>query len=260
MKRDRSEEESSPFLRRWRDATALDPATVGGRRLDWHSQPPPHKSYPASRRLGLPRPEALEVSAADLWELLSRRRSRREFTGEPISFETLAALVWACQGVTARQGPYLLRTAPSAGALFPFETYVSVQATEGVDPCLAHLHVPTFSLEILEEGHLGRHLANASLGQGFVARASAVFVWTVVLPRSSWKYATRSLRYVGLDLGHVCQNLVLAAEALGLGCCPVAAFFDAELNRVLGVDGEDEFAYYLAAVGPLARAGSPPSR
>jgi len=71
-----------------------------------------------------------------------------------------------------------------------------------------------------------------------------------VLPRCAWKYGPRALRYLGLDLGHACQNLVLAAEAMGLHCCPVAAFLDRELNDVLEVDGEDEFAYYLAAVGP----------
>ncbi len=241
----------SEELRRWRDLTDLDPDTLSPRRLDWSRKPEAFKRYPDRRRVPLPRPGALRTPPADLWDVLARRRSRREFTGEPVPLETLAALLWACQGVTARQGPCLLRTAPSAGALYPFETYVSVQAVEGLDPCLAHFDVAGFALEVLEEGHHGRRIALAALAQGFLARAAAVFVWTAVYPRTAWKYGDRALRYLGLDLGHVCQNLALAAEALGLGCCPVAAFFDREVNRVLGVDGEEEFAYYLAAVGPL---------
>ncbi len=242
---------SPEVLRSWREATELDPAKLRGRGLDWANQPPPHKSYPERPRIELLSPGTLPARQADLWEALHGRRSRREYSGAPMSREDLALLAWACQGVTARQGPHLLRTAPSAGALYPFETYVSVQAVEGLSPALTHLHVPSFSLEVLEEGDLGAHLAGAALGQAFVKRAATVFVWTVVLPRSAWKYGDRALRYIGLDLGHVCQNLCLAAEAMGLGCCPVAAFFDRELDRVLGVDGDDEFAYYMAAVGPL---------
>lgn len=234
--------------RAWRDATDLRLERLGTRSVDWSARPEPHKEYAGAPRLALPQ---IEPEGADLWAALAGRRSRRELTGGPLSQDDLSALLWACQGITARQGPFLLRTAPSAGALYPFETYVSLQAVEGVPPCLTHLHVPSFSLEVLRQGSHGGALAKAALGQGFVARASAVFLWTAVYRRSAWKYGDRALRYLGLDLGHVGQNLCLAAEALNLGCCPVAAFVDDALNEVLGIDGEEEFAYYLAAVGPL---------
>ncbi|MDW7709830.1 MAG: SagB/ThcOx family dehydrogenase [Deferrisomatales bacterium] len=244
------------LYRRWREGTDLDPAGVRGRTLDWDRMPAPRKEYPEAPRRTLPGPSALRLPPTPLWRALADRRSRRDLEAAPIPPEHLAALLWACQGVTARQGPYLLRTAPSAGALFPFETYVSVQGVDGWEPCLTHFHVSSFSLEVLEPGDHGSRLARAALGQGFLARSAAVFLWTAVLPRCAWKYGDRALRYLGLDLGHVCQNLALAASALGLGCCPVAAFFDEEMNQVLGVDGADEFAYYLAAVG---RVHTPPS-
>ena len=63
------------------------------------------------------------------------------------------------------------------------------------------------------------------------------------------KYGARGLRYIFLDAGHICQNLLLAAEALELGACPVAAFFDEELNEMLGLDGIEETAIYMAAIG-----------
>lgn len=239
------------LYRAWRRATDHTPEGLRGRTLDWANQPEPYKTYPGAPRRELPAPSSLRLPPVPLWQALADRRSRRGLSGDSISAEHLAALLWACQGVTARQGPYLLRTAPSAGALYPFETYVSIQAVEGWEPCLTHFHVPTFSLEVLREGHRGRDIAQAALGQGFLAESSVVFLWTAVLPRCAWKYRDRALRYLGLDLGHVCGNLALAAEALGVGCCSVAAFFDGEVNRVLGVDGEDEFAYYLAGVGPV---------
>ena len=91
--------------------------------------------------------------------------------------------------------------------------------------------------------------ARAALFQEFCSEAAAVFVWTAVFPRAKWKYRQRAYRYVYLDAGHIAQNLMLAAVGLGLGSCPVAAFFDDEMSALLGVDGTEESVIYLCAVG-----------
>ncbi len=84
-----------------------------------------------------------------------------------------------------------------------------------------------------------------------VATASVVFVWTAIAARSQWKYGERAFRYIYMDAGHIGENLYLSAEALGLGCCGVGAFYDDEVNQVIGVDGKEETAIYLGTVGTL---------
>ena len=79
--------------------------------------------------------------------------------------------------------------------------------------------------------------------------AAATFVWAAEVHRKSWRYGERGYRYLHLDAGHACQNLYLAAEALGCGACAVAAFSDEAVNRLLALDGQARFAIYLAAVG-----------
>ena len=79
--------------------------------------------------------------------------------------------------------------------------------------------------------------------------AALAFIWTAVIERSKWKYRERAYRYIYMDAGHIGQNAYLAAEALGLGCCAVGAFFDDEVNAVIGVDGENETAVYLCSIG-----------
>ncbi|HEY3312047.1 MAG TPA: SagB/ThcOx family dehydrogenase, partial [Anaerolineales bacterium] len=74
-------------------------------------------------------------------------------------------------------------------------------------------------------------------------------IWVAVLARMRWRYGQRGYRYLHLDAGHVCQNLSLAAEATGCGICPIAAFNDDLLNGVLGLDGEEQFAIYMASLG-----------
>jgi SagB-type dehydrogenase family enzyme len=93
---------------------------------------------------------------------------------------------------------------------------------------------------------------DAGLSQGFLGEAGAVFIWTGVLNRARWKYRERAVRYLFLDAGHICQNLMLAATALNLGVCPVGAFFDEEVESIVQVDEAEEVALYLAAVGALS--------
>ena len=56
-----------------------------------------------------------------------------------------------------------------------------------------------------------------------------------------------------LDAGHVCQNLYLACESLGLGTCAIGAYSQEKLDAFLGLDGQEEFAVYLSPVGRIAK-------
>ena len=80
-------------------------------------------------------------------------------------------------------------------------------------------------------------------------RAAVVFIWSAIVKRCTFKYRQRGYRYIYLDAGHIGQNLSLAAEELGLGCCMVGAFYDDEVNKLLHLDGKDETVIYLGAVG-----------
>jgi SagB-type dehydrogenase family enzyme len=104
-------------------------------------------------------------------------------------------------------------------------------------------------LIFLKEGDFGPNLQDAGLGQGMLEEAACVFIWTAIVERSKWKYRERAYRYIYMDAGHIGQNLYLAATALNLGCCTVGAFFDEEVDRLIGVDGKEEISIYLGAVG-----------
>ncbi len=212
--------------------------------------PPADKSYFNAPKHALPEPD-LELQHS-LWECLKNRRSIRRYSDTPITRKELSNLVWATQGVTEKIGHHLLRTAPSAGALYPFETYLYLNNVEGFEKGLYHLHVASFSLEELKKGDFSKELAEAALGQRMVARAGVVFLWSAVPLRCMAKYRNRGIRYIFLDLGHLCQNLQLAATALGLGSCPIGAFFDDELNELLELDGIEESIVYLNPVGKLS--------
>lgn len=99
-------------------------------------------------------------------------------------------------------------------------------------------------------GDVGEHLTQAALGQDFLAKAAVAFVWSAVPSRTETKYHRRAGRYIYLEVGHIAENLYLAAGALGLGCCAIGAFDDEQVNQVLRVDGVRETSIYMCAVGP----------
>jgi len=158
-------------------------------------------------------------------------------------------LLWSAQGIT-QPGHCPFRTAPSAGALYPVETYVAAARVDGVASGLYHWELPEERLALVEaRNDVAEAAAAACLGQEMVARAPATFIWSAVWGRSARKYGDRALRYAYLDAGHLAQNLHLAAESLGLGACMIGAFLDDEMNALVGVDGEEEAVVYAACVG-----------
>ena len=207
----------------------------------------PYKHFPQVPAISLPTDWQLEETRLD--RLLQNRRSCRSYAKAPMGLGGLAFLLWSSQGITGRAGSYLFRTAPSGGALYPLETYIVCHRVTELEPGLYHFNVLDFSLERLRSGALARELTHACLGQRFVAGGAVTIVWSALLRRTMSKYGHRGLRYILMEAGHVCQNLLLAAGAIGCRGCPVAAFDDPELARMLGLDIDEEVPLYLTPVG-----------
>ena len=222
-------------------------------RLDWSRKPAVYKEYPSAKRVSLPPPET--DLGPGCWYVIAKRRSVRAYSDEDIAKTELSQLLWATQGITGEVSDHQLRAAPSAGALYPIETYLLVNRVSGIDPGLYHYPVNRHELELLKEGDYSSEVKGGALDQAIAKRAAVVFIWSAVFPRSKWKYLQRAFRYVFLDAGHIGQNLALAAEALGLGSCQIGAIYDDELNNLLDLDGENESVIYLSSVGrPLRRS------
>jgi len=211
------------------------------------SHPEQFKSYPDAPRVKLPKPP--QEDGPGLWKTMELRESVRSFSSAPISLDTLARLLWSVGGVRKEEWGFLFRTVPSAGGLYPIETYIMANRVEGLDRGIYHLHIPTFSLELVKSGDHSPALTHAALDQKMVMASAVTLIWTAVIDRCRIKYGERGFRYIYLDAGHAGQNLYLATTGRGLGCCTIGAFFDDEVNDVLGVDGVQETVLYMGVVG-----------
>jgi SagB-type dehydrogenase family enzyme len=177
------------------------------------------------------------------------RRSQREYENTAASLEELSCLLHAAQGITEpRQGK---RTAPSAGALYPIETYVAINNVMGLERGIYHYAIRMHELELLQQGDFRAAVSEAGLGQEHLGRANVCFFLSGIFQRTRWRYRERAYRYLLLEAGHIGQNLYLAATSMGLGACAVGAFNDDDLNGLLWLDGVEEAVLYIVSVGKV---------
>ena len=158
-----------------------------------------------------------------------------------------AQLVWAAQGFNH---PHGLRTAPSAGALYPLEIYLVVGKVSGLDPGVYKYRPKEHELLKIREGDQRAQLCSAGLSQSSIERAPLVMVIAAVYERVTGKYGQRGVRYAHIEVGHAAQNVSLQAVSLGLGSVPIGAFNDEDVKRILKCE-QDERPLYIIPIGAL---------
>jgi SagB-type dehydrogenase family enzyme len=201
--------------------------------------------------IDLPRPAFLDIPPLSLRIAIGQRQSIRMYAHEPMTLDELSFLLWCTQGVKQIHGSQVtFRTVPSAGARHAFETSLLINDVEGLTPGLYRYLALSHRLQQIDtDPTLPHRITGACFDQQFILRSGVVFLWTAVPYRMTWRYGERGYRDLHLDAGHVCQNLYLAAEAVGCGVCAIAAFDDDAMNELLGIDGENQFLIYLATAG-----------
>lgn len=220
--------------------------------------PPIEKPFPENADLvDLIAVKDLTVGTMPLAEVITKRRSRRKYTEEPLTLEELSFLLYASHGVqrvVTKDGHPLrtFRTVPSGGGRHALETYLVVSRVIGLEPGLyRYLPVEHKLLFIRSDPELAGKIAKAGLDQPFIGTGAAIFVWTTICYRAEWRYSIVAHKMIAQDSGHLCQNLYLAAESIGAGACAVAAYHQRRMDDLIGVDGEEEFVIYLSPVGKL---------
>jgi len=227
--------------------------------------PPIQKSYPEEvKRIDLVKPEKFAVGGMRIIDVIRERRSRREYSAGSFSLEELSYLLWATQGISKidrdDKGKVVAqyRTVPSGGARHPFETYLFINRVAGVAPGLyRYLPLEHQLLVIREDNSLAKQVTESCYGQAFTGNSAVVFVWAAIPYRTEWHYGSIAQKLVAVDAGHVCQNLYLAAESIHGGACAVLGYNQSRMDKLIGLDGKDEFVIYLAAVGKINEAAHP---
>ncbi|AKB55061.1 MULTISPECIES: SagB/ThcOx family dehydrogenase [Methanosarcina] len=191
-------------------------------------------------KVKLPEPEAADRSHIE--ELIAKRRSVRRYKDKELSESVISRLLWAAQGVSSKEG---LRTAPSAGALYPLEIHVVAGEDGKLEPGIYRYISEGHTLVREIAGDMRERLSKAALSQPMIRSAPVSFVISAVYPRITGKYGSRGLRYAYMEAGHTAQNICLLGVELGIGTCTVGAFEDEEVRKVLKLPANEDPLYIL---------------
>lgn len=207
---------------------------------------PNSRVMPGETIVKLPPPR--HNSETSLEKAILKRRSIREYKDEPLTISEISQLLWAAQGVTDKDRG--LRTAPSAGALYPLEVYLAVFKADGLEDGVYKYKPDSQELVKTVEGDKKEELFRAALEQSSVKEAGAVIVFAAVYERTTVKYGERGRKYVHIEVGHAAQNVYLQVVSLNLGAVVIGAFDDGEIKRIMGMS-ENEEPLYIMPVGKI---------
>ncbi len=164
-------------------------------------------------------------------DILSLRRSCRDYSNAAITRDDLEGVLWVAQGVTGSGGK---RTVPSAHALYPTRMLVVAGNVEELEPGLYHGYdAPSGMLSPILIDDLRAELEAAALDdQPWIGKAAAIVIVTADFSAAREAFADqpprgeRGDRYVWIEAGSMAQNMYLQAANAGLGGVVVVGFDD----------------------------------
>src|SRR5919202_503440 len=223
---------------------SLESVRSGRHVLDWPNQPLPFKIYTSLAPLALP----LTFGPSEVPALQAIGGVCPSADRQP-DLPMLARLCYFSNGITRvlRRMPF--RAAACTGALFHIELYPICGDLPGLDAGVYHFGAHDNALRRLRGGDYRAVLGSATGAEPHIAAAPVVFAFTSTWWRNAWKYQARAYRHAFWDTGTIVANLLAVACANGVAAHVVVGFADAEVNRLLDVDPEQEAAICLVALG-----------
>lgn len=212
------------------------------------------KEYKLSLKFSLPESKTESTKQISFNEVISSRRSVRNFANKKISINELSTILMQTYGITGSipipgGGTQNFRASPSAGALYPAEIYLGIRKVEGISPGLYHYNVPNHELELLREEDPTAKLKEVCCNQEHIEKASVIFLISGVVARTKSKYGERGYRYMLLDVGHLGENLYLSCTSLDLAVMTTCGFFDDMANDYLKINCIEETMLYVGVIG-----------
>ena len=196
----------------------------------------------------LKKSEIKNISSKTLHEVIESRRSLRKYKDIPLSMDQLSYLFYETSRLFRIENGRSYRVYPSGGATASLETYVYINKVDGLEKGIYRYLPELGDLMFMYNSKSLQDEVNIALKKQLRGGA-LVFFWTAIPKRTEYKYSFTSHKMIAMEAGHTCQNLSLASEAIDFGAVAISAYNQELCDKVLKVDGENEFVIYSAVVG-----------
>jgi SagB-type dehydrogenase family enzyme len=215
----------------YHERTKYDPETIHARSqaVNLEEQPIPFKDY----KLG---------GSVDLKPYLSNTAPSQEPDEQDWQrLSTLFVCSYGLTGAIQTMGePHYLRSAPSAGSLYPAEVYLISRGTPLLPAGLYNYQARTHSLMHYWDSEAWTALQSACFWNPVLEHTSLALVVTAVFYRSAWRYQDRAYRRIFLDTGHLLGNIELASAMSQFRPHLIGGFADEAIDELLYLDSKEE--------------------
>jgi len=210
-----------------------------------------YKSYPSSKKIILPKIDSSNIhNNDDIFELISKRKSKREYSDNPITIDELSILLKYSCGVMEDSDNHYSRAQPSAGGRYPIELYVYIHKPSGKLPSgVYHYNVKDHALDVLSQNTITKEFLAENFTYEWVQDSSMCIIFTGAFDRTKMKYGERGYRYTLLEAGHIAQNMYLVCENLNIRCTGLGGTKDSNIEKHLKIDGVNEAVVYAMSFG-----------
>jgi SagB-type dehydrogenase family enzyme len=203
----------------------------------------------------LPHPGRITVADISVRKAIESWEPVGFFPRSSITLKELSFLLWCTQGLRkVAPGQVRLRNVPSSGSRYPIETYFVAGEVEGLETGLYRYLPSSHRIVVLrEDSDLPFAMGTASMNFKLVTRAAVTFLWVAIPYRSVWALGNRGYRSVLIEAGHICQALIMASACVTCRVQPIDLFHDQMMIQVAGLDPQQQWPLYVAAVGKEER-------
>jgi len=199
---------------------------------------------------------------APIGPIIRSRRSQRHYSGEAVSLQDLATVLWHSAGVTGKlqlEDPSNsvvlgntshidLRANVSGGGLYPVDLFIVALNIERL-PAGAYRYLPKqHALKPAGSGvpEVGRL---AQFGEIQAQKASFLICYLYNFFENSRKYGEAGLAFAFLETGVMAAHVHLLCTACGLGSCDVGSFSKRRIEQMLDADGISKHMIHMTVVG-----------
>jgi SagB-type dehydrogenase family enzyme len=222
------------------------------------SAPQYQTATPAPRTYSttIPLPVPKVRGTVSVEQAINERRSRREFTDQPVTISELGQMLWAGQGITdVKEGK---RTAPSAREVYPITLFVVVRNVTGIAPGLYEYLPATHALGNMNLNGAGDLLNGAGVQAG-AQKSPIVFLLSAAYGKGAESMKAGAKDSALIETGHIAQNMYLEAEGQKLGMVVMGGFDAKKVGEAMKLDPAQTVVYVAPMGHPAPEVSATPA-
>ncbi|MSU01165.1 SagB/ThcOx family dehydrogenase [Tissierella sp. DSM 105185] len=197
------------------------------------------------------------ILSSDQINSIQVRRTKREFSKQPISLMDFTKVLFYSSFVTGRLDEFMfypkanLTPYASSGAIDSMYLFVTVLNVEELEAGIYLYNNLDNSLYIIKDNFSKEEYNFITANEHFCYGSSFNIYIVGDMSIKGMKYQDRAYRFLNIEAGHLAQNICLICEGLGIGVISSGGFYDDIFLEYINIDIGEKYLLYELILGMI---------